>query len=293
MSELNKRYLAAKRALFDRYYSDLNDMQKSAVCSVNGPLLILAGAGSGKTTVLVRRITHIIKYGNAYYDDTCPTNLTESRVSKLERAVYLTPAEIEQILPEFISDPCPPYRMLAITFTNKAANEIKERLAKALDDPDASNEIWAGTFHSMCMRILRANTEKAGLSGGFTVYDTDDTKKAIQAVMKELMIDDKMIPLKTVANYISRSKEQLKTPEMFALDADDYRKKQIARIYEAYQKRLNASNALDFDDIIMRTVFLLRDNRDVLERYSSRFRYVSVDEFQDTNSAQFLLTNLH
>ena len=286
---IKERYLAAKRALFDRYYSDLNDMQKTAVCTVNGPLLILAGAGSGKTTVLVRRITHIIKYGNAYYDDTCPTNLTEEKVSSLERAVYLTPSEIEQILPEFICDPCPPYRMLAITFTNKAANEIKERLAKALNDPDASKEIWAGTFHSMCMRILRANTEAAGLAEGFTVYDTDDTKKAIQAVMKELNIDDKMIPIKTVSNCISRAKEQLKTPEMFALDADDYRKKQIARIYDAYQKRLSLSNALDFDDIIMKTVFLLRDHRDVLERYSSRFRYVSVDEFQDTNKAQFAL----
>ena len=289
MSELTQRYLAAKRALFDRYYSDLNDMQKKAVYSVDGPLLILAGAGSGKTTVLVRRITHIIKYGNAYYSDSCPVNLTEERVAALENAASLTKEEIGQILPEFIVDPCPPYRMLAITFTNKAANEIKERLATALDDPDASNEIWAGTFHSMCMRILRANSAAAGLSEGFTVYDTDDTKKAIQATMKELSIDDKMFPIKTVVNYISRAKEQLKTPEMFAMEAEDYRRKQIARIYGAYQNRLKASNALDFDDIIMRTVFLLRDHRDLLERYASRFRYVSVDEFQDTNKAQFAL----
>lgn len=293
MSELNQRYLAAKRALFDRVNEDLNDKQREAVFSVNSPLLILAGAGSGKTTVLVRRITHIIKYGNAYADTSVPYDLTEEKVNSLEMAKFLSKEEIENILPEFISDPCPPWRMLAITFTNKAANEIKERLAATLSDPDAAKEIWAGTFHSMCMRILRANAPLAGLSDGFTVYDTDDTKKAIQASMKELNIDEKMLPLKSVVNAISRAKEKLRTPELFEAEAGhEYRLQLISKIYRAYQARMESSNALDFDDIIMKTVSLLRDHRDVREKYSERFRYISVDEFQDTNEAQFALVAL-
>ena len=290
MSDLKQRYLAAKRALFDRAYSDLNEMQRESVYSVNSPLLILAGAGSGKTTVLVRRIVHIIKYGNAYADTMVPTNLTEERVSALENAAALSKEEIEEILPEFISDPCPPWRMLAITFTNKAANEIRERLAVSLNDPTAAGEIWAGTFHAMCMRILRANSAAAGLSEGFTVYDTDDTKKAIQASMKSLNIDDKMLPIKSVVNHISRAKEKLKTPEMFIAEAgNEYRLTLIGKIYKSYQERLNTSNALDFDDIIMRTVQLFRTNREICEKYAQRFRYISVDEFQDTNTAQFAL----
>ena len=293
MSDLSKRYLNAKKELFDIAYGKLNDKQKESVFSVNGPLLILAGAGSGKTTVLVNRIVHIIKYGNAYFDTRIPMNLTEEKVSSLEAAKNLSLEEIEAILPEFISDPCPPWRVLAITFTNKAANEIKARLSSALDDPDAANMIWAGTFHSMCMRILRANAAEAGLSEGFTVYDTDDTKKAVQASMKALSIDEKMLPLKSVVNAISRAKEKLWTPEMYAYEAgQEYRFKLIAQIYKEYQSRLKGSNALDFDDIIMRTVTLLRDNREIREKYAERFRYISVDEFQDTNEAQFALVAL-
>ncbi len=293
MSTLEQRYLAAKRALFDRVYSGLNEKQREAVCTVNGPLLILAGAGSGKTTVLVRRIVHIIKYGNAYFDTKVPFGLTESRVSELELAARLPVEEIESnILPEFISDPCPPWRMLAITFTNKAANEIRERLAVSLDE-EAANEIWAGTFHAMCMRILRANAAAAGLSSGFTVYDTDDTKKAVQNAMKELSIDEKMLPIKSVVNAISCAKEKLMTPEQYSAEVgQEYRLQQIAKIYKKYQVALRGSNALDFDDIIMRTVELLRDNDEIRERYAQRFRYVSVDEFQDTNEAQFKLVAL-
>lgn len=294
MQNIEQRYLKAKRDLFDRVYGGLNDMQRKAVYSVNGPILILAGAGSGKTTVLVRRIVHIIKYGNAYYDDRIPRGLTEEKVKWLKDAIMLPKEDIENnILPEFISDPCPPWRMLAITFTNKAAQEIRERLAAELDDPTAANEIWAGTFHAMCMRILRANASAAGLSEGFTVYDADDTKKAVQMSMKDLNIDDKMLPLKSVVNHISRAKEKLKTPEAFEAEAgNDYRLKLIANIYKNYQKRITASNALDFDDIIMKTVTLLRDNRELCEKYSERFRYISVDEFQDTNTAQFALVAL-
>ena len=293
MQTLEKRYLLAKRRLFDIAYSELNDMQRAAVFNVNGPLLVLAGAGSGKTTVLVKRIAYIIKYGNAYFNNEVPHGLTEDRVARLEAAAQLTKAEIEEILPEFISSPCPPWRMLAITFTNKAANEIKARLASAFNDESISSEIWAGTFHSVCMRILRTHYELCGLKTGFTIYDADDTKKAVQAVMKELNIDDKMLPLKSVISRISKAKENLQSPEAFEAEyGGDFRMAYISRIYKKYEERMRASNALDFDDIILRTVELLRDNKDIREKYAGRFLYTSIDEFQDTNSAQFLLTNL-
>ena len=160
---LSARYLAAKRALFDKAYGTLNDMQRQAVFTTEGPLLVLAGAGSGKTTVLVRRIAFIIRYGNAYYTDTTPAGLTEEHVADLEHAIHLSIPEIEQILPEFIQDPCPPYRMLAITFTNKAAGEIKNRLATQFADETLAKDIWSGTFHSVCTRILRTYCDRLGL----------------------------------------------------------------------------------------------------------------------------------
>ena len=292
MNTLKSRYLAAKRQLFDKYYSDLNPQQREAVFTVSGPLLILAGAGSGKTTVLVRRIAYIIRYGNAYHSDRVPDSLDESYVSRLEEAVNLPCEQIADILPEFIDSPCPPYRMLAITFTNKAAREIKSRLAAEFGEED-TGEIWTGTFHSICMRLLRANAEAAGLVPGFTIYDTDDTKKAISAAMKRCNIDEKTLPIKGIIGEISRAKDKLKGPEEYAAEAgSDFRKRQIARVYREYQSALELSNALDFDDIIVKTVKLLRDNEEVRRRYQSRFLYVSVDEYQDTNEAQFALTAL-
>lgn len=292
MNDLNLRYINAKRALFDRVNSKLNEKQREAVYTVDGPVLVLAGAGSGKTTVLVRRIVQIIKYGNAYADTRVPFGLTEEKVASLEAAISLTEPEIKEILPEFISDPCPPWRMLAITFTNKAAAEIKQRLAAELDDDEAAASIWAGTFHSMCMRILRVNAEAVGLKPGFSVYDTDDTKKAIKSAMKSLNIDEKMIPIKSVMNRISRAKEKLKGPQAFIAESDDYRDRQIGKIYEKYADDLISSNALDFDDIIMKTVLLFRNHPAVLDKYATQFRYISVDEFQDTNEAQFALVAL-
>ncbi|MBR2906630.1 MAG: UvrD-helicase domain-containing protein [Clostridia bacterium] len=295
--EIRERYLAAKRALFDKVYASLNEKQRESVYTVNGPLLVLAGAGSGKTTVLVKRIAFLIRYGNAYYSTYVPYGVDERRVREIEDALALPASEIEEgILPEFISDPCPPWRVLAITFTNKAANEIKNRLTQALggEDGEGVREIWAGTFHSICMRILRTHGERLGYGSNLTIYDTDDSKKCYGAVMKELNIDEKTLPIKSVMNTVSRAKDRLQTPEMFARDcsANDFRMKQIARIYAAYQKRLETSNAMDFDDIIMKTVFLLRDHEDVRTQYQNRFRYVSVDEFQDTNEAQMELTKL-
>ncbi|MBQ8140266.1 MAG: UvrD-helicase domain-containing protein [Clostridia bacterium] len=291
--ELKERYLAAKRRLFDIAYAGLNDMQRESVFTVKGPLLVLAGAGSGKTTVLVKRIAFIIKYGDAYFSEKLPHGLDEDSVVKLEEASKLSRGEIEQILPEFINEPCAPWQMLAITFTNKAAGEIKSRLASAFDDESISSSIWAGTFHSVCMRILRKYGDRVGYEAGFTVYDTEDTKKAISDIMKSLNIDDKVMPVKSVISSISKANERLITCDTFETEyAGDYRMRKVAQIYKRYQERLKSCNALDYDDIIMQTIFLLRDNEDARDYYRNKFRYVCVDEYQDTNLAQFELTRI-
>ena len=291
---LNERYLNAKKALFDKAYSSLNDMQKSAVFTVNNPLLVIAGAGSGKTTVLVRRIAFIIKYGNAYFSTYVPYGIDEAHVEYLEKAAESNDKEeLDAILTQFTSSPCEPWRMLAITFTNKAAKEIKDRLAAEIGNEDLSREIWAGTFHSICMRILRVHAEKLGYRPAFSIYDADDSKKAIASAMKALNIDDKAFPIKVVSGIISDAKNRLLTPEMFEAEAgNDFRLKKVSAIYKQYQTAMFQSNVLDFDDIIMKTVEILEKFEDVRQNYQARFKYVCVDEYQDTNAAQFKLTAL-
>lgn len=289
-NNLRERYLKAKRSLFDEKYKNLNKEQREAVFTADGSLLVLAGAGSGKTTVLVKRIEFLVSYGNAYYSDYVPYGISEEEVVRLERASKLSESDIDMLLPSFASRPCAPWNILAITFTNKAANEIKNRLAASLGDTAQANTVWAGTFHSICMRILRMYGDRMGYSQGFAVYDSDDSKSVIKGVMKDLNIEES---IKTVAGVISRAKDELKTPEMYEREVgSDRRFLKFARIYAEYQKRLKASNALDFDDIIMQTVLLLENDSEVREIYSKKFRYVCVDEFQDTNSAQFRLTAL-
>ncbi|MBE6546705.1 MAG: ATP-dependent DNA helicase PcrA [Ruminococcaceae bacterium] len=293
-NNLQGRYLAAKRALFDRAYAFLNPQQREAVFSTEGPLLILAGAGSGKTTVLVHRIVFQIQYGNAYYSDYVPFGVTEERVRELEGAATLPIEAIKEILPEFISAPCPPWQVLAITFTNKAANEIKTRLQAALPEENTAASIWAGTFHSVCVRILRTYGERLGYEPGFTIYDTTDSKNAITEIIKSLNIEERSLPVKTVMYEIGRAKDHLLTPELFEREygGKDFRMKQLAKVYKAYQERLKRSNALDFDDLIMQTVLLLEQDEEVRDYYQRKFRYASVDEFQDTNPAQLRLTAL-
>ena len=217
----------------------LNEMQQKAVSCTEGPLLILAGAGSGKTTVLVNRVQHIIEDGLAL-----------------------------------------PWQVLAITFTNKAAGEIKERLIKAIGEEASS--IWAFTFHSCCARILRRFGERLGYSNHFTIYDTDDQKRVMKHCQKSLGLTDKILHHKSILNAISTAKDSLV----------DYRKSKIADCYEMYQKELLKSDAMDFDDIIFNTVKLLQENEDVLELYQKQFKYVMVDEYQDTSHAQYVLVSL-
>ena len=291
-SSLNERYLRAKRRLFEKVYGErLNSEQCRAVFTVNGPLLVLAGAGSGKTTVLVNRIAYLIKYGNAYFSNEVPDYLNEEMTVALEAAISMPAEEIESILPEFISEPCPPWSVLAITFTNKAAREIKERLLRTFDDRRISDSIWAGTFHSICMRILRRYGDRLGYSEGFSIYDTDDKKRLISIVMKELNIDEKRLAPKAVANAISMAKDSLQSPEGFEITHDP-RSRDIQKIYRQYQKKLMEYNAVDFDDIIMKTVELLESDGEVREYYQNKFKHVLVDEYQDTNYAQFVLTKL-
>ena len=291
---VNEEYISLKKALFDKCYSSLNPKQREAVFTVNNPLLILAGAGSGKTTVLVKRIVYIMKYGNAYYTDYVPEFVDASYIKEMRAALESKDVKAaENMLSDFAYNPCPPYRILAITFTNKAANEIKARLNASFDEEDVAKDIWAGTFHSVCMKILRVNCDKIGYKPGFTIYDADDTKKAVASAMKKCEIDEKQLPIKSVIAQISKAKDQLKTPEAFAAEnSGDFRLSKIAKIYATYQKQLEESNVLDFDDIIMKTVFLFKKNPDILAYYQKKFKYVCVDEYQDTNYAQFVLTSM-
>ncbi len=293
--EFIKRYNKLKRRLFDEAYSRLNTEQREAVFSVEGPLLILAGAGSGKTTVLVNRLAYIINYGNAYASELVPEDASERDIDEMTLALNnLKGATLMQYLKKFSADPPMPYNVMAITFTNKAANEIKERIARSFgDDAASASDVWAGTFHSVCMRFLRRWGDLVGYPRDFGICDADDSKKLITECMKDLHIDQKQYPVKGIMKAISSDKDKLITPEVSKRQAgDDAYFKVAASIYELYQERLRASGLLDFDDIIMQTVRLFEENPDVLETVQRRFRYVSVDEYQDTNEAQFRLVTL-
>ena len=292
MQDINNKFLEAKRALFDKVYaSRLNPEQRRAVFTVGGPLLVLAGAGSGKTTVLVNRIVYLIKYGNAYFSEYTPEGLSPEAVEILSDAVNMSPEEIEEILPQFTDRPAAPWSVLAITFTNKAAGEIRDRLVKAFADDSVASSVWSGTFHSVCLRILRRYGDRLGYRDGFSIYDTDDKKRLITHCMKYLDIDEKRLAVKAVANAISIAKDELKYPDDVETSRDP-RSRDIVAIYKLYQKKLMENNAVDFDDIIMKTVELLQEDAEVREYYQNKFKYVLVDEYQDTNYAQFVLTRL-
>lgn len=269
----------------------MNDMQLKAVLSVDGPLLILAGAGSGKTTVLVNRIANIMKFGKAYKSDKIYAQVDENTLSLMEKYYEGDESVYESIKGVLAVDTPKPWEILAFTFTNKAANEFKERLALRIGEP--ANDIWAGTFHSVCVRILRRNAELLGFSKHFTIYDTDDSKRVIKECQRLLNIDDKFLPHKSILVEISRAKDSLISAQEYSEQyAGNYRERQVAQCYVKYQNLLKNSDAMDFDDIIFYTVKLLSENSEVRDYYQSKFKYVLVDEYQDTNHAQFVLTKL-
>ena len=289
-----EEYIKLKRQLFDKLYRKLNDRQRDAVYTVNGPLLILAGAGSGKTTVLVNRISHIIRYGNAYYSELAPADITEDTLAEMRDAMKLPDDELSEYLLRFKVNPAPAWSVMGITFTNKAAGEIKSRIASVFgEDSDEVREIRTGTFHSICVRILRRWADRIGYENTFGICDTADSKRELTECMKKLNIDDKTFPVKSMQTIISHAKDKLMTPaDLMAEAGTDIKTKKAAEVYELYAKRLKSQNLLDFDDIIMRTVELLETDEEVRTKLQRTYRYVCVDEYQDTNYAQLKLTLL-
>lgn len=281
-------FIDLRKKVIKKYFSRMNDRQFEAVITVNGPVLVLAGAGSGKTTVLVNRILNLVKFGNGYNSTYIPNYTDDDIKAGLDYINGITDFVPDGVFADFAAKP---WQILAITFTNKAAGELKERIAAKLGDD--ANDIWAGTFHSICGKILRYNADCLGFSSHFTVYDTDDQKRLLKDIMKQHEIDDKFVPVKYVLSLISSAKDELLTPEEYEAQAgNDYRTKTVAQLYKYYQKRLMEADAMDFDDMIYYTVKLLRENDDILDYYQNKFRYVCVDEYQDTNHAQYVLVSL-
>ena len=283
--DFEKRYIDARRKLIESDFASLNPMQRKAVMATEGPLLILAGAGSGKTTVLINRIANLLRYGIAGDTDELPANACEEDI-----AVMLSGGEAARRIAAL--DPVEPWRILAITFTNKAADELKSRLEKMLG-PKAA-DIWASTFHSACVRILRRDAERLGFPKSFTIYDTSDSLSLVKRILKDFEIDEKRYPPRMLLGEISRAKDAQLSPEQFyarAKATGDIRRVKIAEIYAEYSRRAFSAGAMDFDDLIYYTVKLLDEHDDVCEYWQRRFKYVLIDEYQDTNKLQYLLAS--
>ena len=290
----NERFLAARKRYIASQFSQLNNMQQEAVMTTEGPLLLLAGAGSGKTTVLINRIANIMRFGRASDSNEIPDTVDEEDVAFLE-SLGEEISEHDRWRADSLCavEPALPWSIIAITFTNKAANELKERLSVLLG-PEAQ-DIWAMTFHSACCRILRREIERMGYTRSFTIYDTTDSERIMKDIIKDMGLDDKTFPAKYVLAAISKEKDRMVSAEEMLDRAErsgDIRALHVARAYEKYQTRLKDNNALDFDDIIYVTVQLLLQNEDLRRHYQRKFRYVLVDEYQDTNHMQYLLTSL-
>ena len=294
MTELEQKFINARRQAIALDYANLNDMQQQGTMATEGPLLLLAGAGSGKTTVLIHRVANLLRYGRGSDTDEIPIPISEDEVAFLE-AYAAQPTPEQRPLMQYLCavEPARPWEVLAITFTNKAANELKERLERMLGEE--ARDVWASTFHSACVRILRRDIEQIGYSRDFTIYDTDDSKRVVKDCLKELELDEKTFPVREIVSVISRAKDEMLLPEDFRAyweKNNDWRKIRIAKVYSLYTKKLRDANALDFDDIILLTVQLLQSRPEVREYYQRKFRYVLVDEYQDTNHLQYLLTSL-
>ncbi len=294
MNDFLTRFIKARKAYIEGQFSNLNPMQRQAVLTTEGPLLLLAGAGSGKTTVLIHRIANLIRYGSGSDSETVPDFVTEDDLDFLENLPD-TLSDRDRQRADFLCavEPAAPWSIIAITFTNKAANELKERLGNILGE--CAQDVWAMTFHSACCRILRRNIERLGYTPHFTIYDQSDSERILKEIIKSMDLDDKTFPAKYVLGAISREKDSFTTPDRMLRRAEgvnDHRAILIAKAYQKYQARLKENNALDFDDIIFLTVKLLQENEDIRSYYQKKFRYVLVDEYQDTNHMQYLLTSL-
>ena len=292
MTDFDMRYSALRCAFIEHEFKRMNEMQKQAVFKTEGPLLLLAGAGSGKTTVLINRIINLLKYGRAYECPEAPAWAGDEELHLLETALGDPESLDEETLRRLCAvEPPKPWEIIAITFTNKAAGELRERLLVACGEQ--GNDIWAHTFHSACSRILRRDIHRLGYPTNFTIYDEDDKKRMLSTILKELGYDEKKFEVKGIAGEISRAKDNLLTPAAYLEQAgEDYYRKLVARIYQIYEQRMSAAGALDFDDIICKTVRLLQEHQEVRDYYQRKFRYVLVDEYQDTNHAQYVLCSM-
>ena len=286
-----KTLLSLRQQVLEREFSRMNQRQQQAVFATEGPVLVLAGAGSGKTTVLVNRIANLIRYGNAYHSAFLSPSFTPQDQAACQ-SFLLGEAPLPELTRARLAvDPCPPWRVMAITFTNKAAGELKDRLCQMLGQD--GDDVWASTFHSSCARILRRDGDRLGYTSHFTIYDTDDSRRLMKNVMQDLDIQEKALSHRAILGEISRAKDQLIGPGEYQDQAgEDFRLKLVARAYQAYQRRLEDADAMDFDDLLVNTVRLFHQCPDVLEYYQNRFRYLMVDEYQDTNHAQYEFVNL-
>ena len=294
MNDLEKRFIEARTRAIATDYAHLNPRQLEGVLTTEGPLLLLAGAGSGKTTVLINRVANLLRYGRGSDTDEIPLPISRDEVEFLEQYAARPDPEQRPLMQYLCAvEPARPWEVLAITFTNKAANELKDRLEKMLGEE--ARDVWAATFHSACVRILRRDIDKIGFDRSFTIYDTDDSKRVIKDILKEMGLEEKTFPVREVLSVISNAKDAMMMPEEFSQlweQRGDWRRVRMGRVYAAYNRRLRDANALDFDDIILHTVELLQSDRQTLEYYRNKFRYVLIDEYQDTNHMQYMLASL-
>ncbi len=295
-TSLHNKFCILRKKAIAMQFNRLNAEQQQGILSTEGPLLLLAGAGSGKTTVLINRIVNLLRFGGGSDRDEVPSYIKEEDLAYLEAYIgQETHSEEDNFKMQRICalEPAKPWQILAITFTNKAAGELKERLEQSIGG--MGQDVWAATFHSACVRILRREIEVLGFPSSFTIYDSDDSLRVIKASMKELNIDEKMLPPRTIMNYISKAKDECMLAEEYLEESrnnNDYRREMIAKVYQSYQNKLWSAGALDFDDIILHTVRILQQHKDVRAYYQQKFRYILVDEYQDTNHLQYLLTTL-